>query len=44
MAFLKRTIARKLIVIANVCLSVRTRLRKLGISNKAQREKGYFFL
>lgn len=31
-------------VIANVFLSIRARLLKLGVSNKAQREEGYFFL
>ena len=35
---------KKLMVVANVCLSIRTRLLRLDLSNKKQREKGSFFL
>lgn len=40
---LKRTVAEKLRVITDMCLSIRTRLLKLGTSNNVQREKGFFF-
>lgn len=44
MAYLKRIMAKKLTVITNVCLFIRTQLLKLGLSAMAQREKVCFFL
>ena len=40
MAYLKRIMAKKPLVITNVCLSIRTGFLRLCLSDKAQKEKG----